>query len=280
MHANAFLRKVLLCAAGFLFPFLSNLEARHTTALIPKTIWQTYKTKSLPKEASILQETWTAKNPGYAYFLWDDADIASYIHKKWDLDTEQFFLALPLGVMKADLWRYLILTTDGGVYSDVDSECCSPADTWGANIKKRSSHALLIGLENDTHFCQWTLAATPHHPAMKHVCKFIVDRWKATGIDTKNPNFVHKSTGPGVWTDALIDYLGISTQKIPAGKEARYVYDRYVQDQKFRKRVNRKGLYLFPKEFYSGQASRNLYGSQNFGDGYIRWIVERDALTG
>ena len=245
---------------------------------IPKTIWQTYKTKALPQDAVLLQKTWTAKNPDYTYSLWDDEDIAEYIHREWDHDTERFFLSLPLGVMKADLWRYLILTREGGVYSDIDSECCSPIDTWGKDIKKKRKHILLLGLENDTHFCQWTIAATPYHPAMKHVCTFLIDRWKAKGIDITDPNFVHGATGPGVWTDALIDYLGLSPQEIPAGKAARYTYDRYTQDRQFRKRINRKGVYLFPREFFDGQASKNLFGSQNFGDGYIRWVDERDAL--
>jgi mannosyltransferase OCH1-like enzyme len=181
--------------------------------------------------------------------------------------------------MKADLWRYLILATDGGVYSDVDSQCCSPIDSWASNVEKKGQHVLLVGLENDGDFCQWTIAATAEHPAMKHVCEFLVDRWKIKGIDTHDPNFVHATTGPSIWTEALIDYLKISLQNAPPGKAARYVYDMYTQDSSFRKRVNKKGIYLFPKEFYEGQASKNLYGSQNFGDGYVRWIEERDALN-
>lgn len=249
------------------------------TSHIPKMIWQTYKTKSLPKDAKKLQKTWLSRNPDYAYSLWDDADIARYIHKNWNHDTECFFYALPLGVMKADLWRYLILATEGGVYSDVDSKCCSSIDSWASDVTKNSKHVLLVGLENDTHFCQWTIAATAQHPAMKHVCEFLVDNWKIKGIDTQDPNFVHATTGPGVWTDALIDYLRISLQDAPPGKAARYVYDLYTQDSSFRKHINKKGVYLFPREFYAGQASKNLYGSRNFGDGYARWIDERDALN-
>jgi mannosyltransferase OCH1-like enzyme len=246
---------------------------------IPKIIWQTYKTKTLPQEAKRLQKTWIAQNPDYAYSLWDDNDIARYIHKRWNYDTECFFHALPLGVMKADLWRYLILATEGGVYSDVDSQCCSPIDSWAADVTKKSKHILLVGLENDTHFCQWTIASTAHHPAMKHVCEFLVDRWKIKGIDTKDPNFVHATTGPGVWTEALFDYLKLSLQNAPPGGAARYVYDLYTQDSSFRKRVNKRGVYLFSREFYAGQASKNLFGSQNFGDGYVHWTDEREALN-
>lgn len=268
----------IACAAFLSLLFAPCQAATHSPGQIPKIIWQTYKTKDLPKDAAKLQKTWFEQNPDYVYSLWDDEDIARYIHKNWDHDTEMFFYALPLGVMKADLWRYLILTTEGGIYSDVDSKCCSPIDSWGSSITKKSKHVLLVGLENDTHFCQWTIAATAHHPAMKHVCEFLVDHWKIKGIDTQDPNFVHATTGPGVWTDALLDYLKISSQNAPPGKVARYVYDMYTQDASFRGRVNKKGIYLFPREFYAGQASKNLYGSQNFGDGYTQWTKERDAL--
>ena len=250
----------------------------HSRGQIPPIIWQTYKTKELPSQAKALQKTWIEKNPDYTYSLWDDEDIARYIHQVWDRDTELFFYALPLGVMKADLWRYLILATEGGIYSDVDSECCSPIDSWASDISKKSKHILLLGLENDMHFCQWTMAATAHHPAMKHVCAFLVNRWKAKGINIKDPDFVHATTGPGVWTEALFDYLGFSTQEAPPGKAAQYFFDMYTQIPEFKKHVNKQGIYLFSQEFYAGQASRNYYGSVTFGGGYVRWTEERDSL--
>ena len=267
---------LLLCVSLLSLLISVCPAASRKAGRIPKTIWQTYKTKNLPRDATSLQQTSITKNPGYTYSLWDDKDIAAYINRKWNRDTERFFLSFPLGVMKADLWRYLILATEGGVYSDVDSECCSPIKTWGADVKKKGKHILLLGLENDQDFCQWTIAATPRHPAMKHVCTFLVDRWKIRGIDTKDPNFVHNTTGPAVWTDALINYLKISA---PAEKRARYVYDRYTREPKFKRCVNKKGIYLFPRKFYKGQASKNHYGSQNFGDGYVRWTAERDTLN-
>ena len=44
-------------------------------SLIPKNLWQTYKTKTLPKPAFDAQQTWLNLNSGYSYFIFDDADI-------------------------------------------------------------------------------------------------------------------------------------------------------------------------------------------------------------
>ncbi len=239
---------------------------------IPKIIWQTYKTKQLPKPAQGAQKTWTNRNQGYAYHLCDDADIDKYIRTKWNEDTYAFFKELPLGVMKADLWRYLIIATEGGIYSDIDSTCCTPISKWGHLIPKNSPHVMLLGLENDKFFCQWTITATPKHPAMNHICTFIVEKWKEKGINPAK-NFVCATTGPGIWSEAIKDYLGEERKTT-----AESIYNLYIKDANYRKKINDLGIWLFPQSFYAGIASKNLYGSQNFGDGYVQWTEESDKL--
>lgn len=240
---------------------------------IPQKIWQTYKTKDLPAPARAAQLSWLRKNPRYKYALFDDQDIEEYIREKWDADTLAFYLALPLGVMKADLWRYLILATEGGIYSDIDSLCCQSIKRWVENVPEKADNILLLGLENNAHFCQWTIVATKAHPAMQYVCRFLVETWKIRGIDLRNPHFVHKTTGPAIWTAALLSYIG-ETDSTPGD-----VYQRYLTDNLFRQNLHNLGIFLFAKDFYNGFASRNLYGSQNFDDGYVHWIDEAAKLS-
>lgn len=90
---------------------------------IPRKIWQTYKTSKLPKQAKAAQKTWLSASQ-FDYLFFNDNDIECYILENWDSNTYDFFKALPLGVMKADLWRYLIICTEGRVYSDIDSILC------------------------------------------------------------------------------------------------------------------------------------------------------------
>ncbi|HSX10490.1 MAG TPA: glycosyltransferase, partial [Chlamydiales bacterium] len=147
---------------------------------LPHLIWQTDKTKDLSPRALETRQTWIDLNPGYRYSLYDDADIETYIQQKWPPEYLAFFHALPLGVMKADLWRYLVLTTEGGIYSDIDSVCLIPIRDW--QVRDRP-HVLLIDTDSDTgQFCQWTFAATPHHPALEFLCNYALKRWQKRGI--------------------------------------------------------------------------------------------------
>lgn len=254
--------------------FFVECVAFDGSAKIPKKIWQTYLTKILPEPARVAQESWLTKNSGYEYALWDDSDIEMYILMRWPREMYDFFRALPLGVMKADLWRYLILKTEGGVYSDIDSICCKSIQNWIKDWVIYNENILLLGLENNVHFCQWTIAATPEHPALEFVCGFLLERWKQRGIDVKNPHFVHATTGPGIWTEALVAYLGE-----PPKTQAATIFYQYKKNSKYRKKINALGVFLFPVSFYAGEASENLYGSQRFGDGYKRWTEEAALLN-
>ena len=40
------------------------------------------------------------------------------------------FTSYPLGVMKADFWRYCIMFVEGGIYSDIDTESYVPINQW------------------------------------------------------------------------------------------------------------------------------------------------------
>lgn len=254
-----------------LFFSMGGFANQHLMDRIPKTIWQTYKTKKLPRPAHQAQQTWKKFNPGYSYFLFDDADIEQYISEKWDTDTLAFYKELHVGAMKADLWRYLILATEGGVYSDIDSICLIPVKHWLPDRKTRHQNVLVISLNsNNSRFCQWTIAATPNHPAMQHVCRFIVERWKREGMKESNTeDFVFETTGPVIWTRALLDYL-----HEPLNTPPLKLYHRYQTDRSFRKYVHQKGIFITPKRFFSGTATKNLVGSCRFGNGYNRWREE------
>ena len=274
-----------ICLFLILFSYFPYAQCGFYEFQIPRKIWQTYKTKNLPHPALVAQETWISKNPEYDYNFYDDDDMESYIIENWDADTYAFFQALPLGVMKADLWRYLIIASEGGIYSDIDSICCAPIRKWTIKTRFTTNDILLLGVEHDLHFCQWTIAATKNHPAMLYVCDYIIEKWRQNGIDTSAEDieltnllggpgacFVLATTGPAVWTDALLSYMNEENSKPPE------LYQKYLSDMQFKQKLNSLGIYLFSRNFYAGEASQNLYGSQNFGDGYIQWTKEAEVF--
>ena len=254
---------------------LALCSAAHLEDQIPKIIWQTYKTRNLPRPALLCQETWTMKNPDYIYNFYDDDDMESYIREKWNEETYEFFEALPLGVMKADLWRYLILATEGGIYSDIDSICCTPIRDWTKEVQITTNDILLVAIENNNFFCQWTIASTKEHPAMIYVSNYLVEKWKSLGkkIFISHEHFVHGTTGPAIWTEALMKYIG---EKVESNLGE--FFERYVSDMRLQQKINELGIYLVRAEFFNGIASKNLVGSETFGEGYIQWKKERDRV--
>jgi alpha 1,6-mannosyltransferase len=238
---------------------------------IPKIIWQTYKTLDLPIQANDCHVCWKTMNGEYEIKLWDDNDIYNYLKDHFDNDMLTFYNDLHIGVMKADLWRYCILKTHGGIYSDIDSICIKPVSKW---IEEQhhtfiTNDILIIGLENNCNFCQWTLVATKEHPAMKCVVEHLLENYKKNGIDKKYEHIVHATTGPAIFTDAIRKYIGWND------KSSGEIYDAYVNSEESRRQIQEKGVYLLNKDAFENTYSRNLYGSQNFGDGYIKWIEER-----
>jgi inositol phosphorylceramide mannosyltransferase catalytic subunit len=227
---------------------------------IPKIIWQTYGTRRLTLEAKIASQSWKDLNPDWDYRFCDDAAIGEFMEREFGGELAQVFHMFPLGVMKADVWRYAVLYKYGGVYSDIDTTCLRPVSRWQLEWE-----TLLISLENQVHFGQWTIAAAPGHAAMKAVLKLILQRARA-GIDTSYEHFVHKHTGPGVWTDAICEVLGLPN------KCAAEIYDWH------RLAGQQHGIQILPPFGFQGWLVRHDFGSANYGNGYKSWSKERELL--
>ena len=248
-----FLRTLLFAISSvFCLSAENSLSSR-----IPPFIWQTYKTTTLPTLAFDARESWIRLNPEFSCFLWDDLDIERYIQENWPSDFLDFFHALPIGAMKADLWRYLIIASEGGLYSDVDSVCILPIRQWPIK-ESTSQHLLLLDLDcNQRYFCQWTFAATPKHPFMHYLCYYVLKEWKQRKGLVFNSNgtiAVLETTGPIIFSEAMNSYLGE-----PLKVHASTILKKYTQDKTYRERLNRLGIFLTRKGFFSGQASKNLF---------------------
>lgn len=129
--------------------------------------------------------------------------------------------------MKPDLLRYLLLSVEGGVYTDTDTVALKPIDLWIPE-KLRDKVRLVVGLEFDqrdggmwadiTHpvqFCQWTLAAMPGHPVFPRMVAHVVQSVKklsekyhvALGELKPTSLEVMEATAPAAWTDVLFKEL-------------------------------------------------------------------------
>ena len=120
---------------------------------IPTTLHQIWNTAWTPDRFTALRETWRQRNPHWSFRLWTHADLEQLVRERYP-DLLDMFLAYPEVLYRADLGRYLVLETFGGVYADLDAECLRPLDPL------LEGASLLFGLEPDEHLTQEPVAGT------------------------------------------------------------------------------------------------------------------------
>ena len=201
----------------------------------PLKIWQTAKTgvPTLDDEAQSHIQSWLEQNPEHRYEMVTDESIKSYVVDTFAHKPEVIhdLLALQDPVLRADLLRYLFLYGQGGIYSDLDTICLRPFDTWiPAEFKNKTN--LIIGIEGDSlggplipgfsHHVglgQWTLAAKPGHHMMERMIERVLsglgtlaERQNRTlgTLEASYQDVVH-TTGPGAFSDCIYHELSLAT---------------------------------------------------------------------
>jgi len=176
---------------------------------IPRLIWQTaISPKAVPEEALFLMDSWGEKNgPTWHHRVCYDRDVdLLFSHPALPPRLREAYKMLPVGVMKADVWRYAVLYVHGGVYADLDAECKSPVHEW-LNNSSQDPVGLIVGAENGVNLCQWTMASRPRHPAVRTVLELVATRVLDEGIDLAETHVVCRTTGPCVWNSGIRQHL-------------------------------------------------------------------------
>jgi len=166
--------------------------------MIPKVIYQTWYKKDLPDSIKNLNEKMMSINKNYKYCFYDDTDIINFINDNYGDTIIKAFNSLNVGAAKADLWRYLILYKNGGIYLDLDSELHNDLD----NLIKDSDEAIISREGNKDVFTQWCLMFSANHPILKICIDKCVDN-----ILNKKTNNVLYLTGPHVYSESIFEYV-------------------------------------------------------------------------
>lgn len=161
---------------------------------IPKIIYQTWKTKKLPEKVEEVRRNIHNKNSGYEMILFDDNDMEIFIRENYDTRVLNAYKQLAVGAAKADLWRYLILYKNGGVYLDIDSDITGDL----SEIITPFEDALITREKNHGLFVQWFLAFCPKHPILKYTIDMCIHN-----IESRSSYDIAKLTGPNVFSSAV-----------------------------------------------------------------------------
>ena len=215
--------------------FTSPIEPVTTPlAEIPTRIWQIFFGYSPLADFRDPLETWIEKNQDYSYTLVSNDGGNDFVRKHYALrhDILSPFLDLRFPILRSDLLRYLLLESEGGVYTDLDTACMKPVRDWVPEELRSKVHAI-VGIEYDQRedepyvgmsgtrlqFCQWTMAASKGHPLMQKVVKSVVQalhalaRRHGRAIRDLEPSDdeVVEVTGPTIWTRAVMESLSEAT---------------------------------------------------------------------
>lgn len=85
---------------------LPSLASR-VDVTVPQIIWQTARSRDdTPELGTDLFNSWTTQNPGWDHYFMDDADVEAFVAAHYNDTVLQTFKEMPLGVMRADVFRY------------------------------------------------------------------------------------------------------------------------------------------------------------------------------
>ena len=210
------------------FPY--DLEAK-----FPAYIWQTWKYTPASGEFSdsfrTAEASWTEQHPSFVHEVVTDKAAVYLLRHLYASVPEvlEAYESLPIPVLKADFFRYLILLARGGIYSDIDTTALKSTTEWLPEEVPRSTVGLIIGIEADPdradwkewysrriQFCQWTIQSKPGHPVLRNIVAQITEdtlRMKKQGIlkSKKMDKSIVEFTGPAMWTDTIFNYLNDPT---------------------------------------------------------------------
>jgi hypothetical protein len=259
-------------------------------AMIDKKIFQTYKLpyEDLPNNVKLMIQIWKDKNPDYEYHYYCDEDIEKFIIQYYGDEWHKRYLSLPFPVMKADVFRILVIHTFGGFYSDLDAECREPLDT-----KNGPDVDSIVGLHSYWEFSHWFFGFKKGHPIMDlfvDSLAYNLDNYKFE--DFSDPSFavyqkhaindmgqwgnqvvryIMNVTGPEWWSEKIHDYFGFD------GLRDYLEIERNLITNNFKKHLeDHKSIWLDSSETDKSDSGiiRHVFGSSDnsfYGNDYKSW---------
>lgn len=174
---------------------------------IPRIIWQTWHDEDMPAAYAKNARNIRKNNPTFDYRLVTDAEATEFLDEYFPGNVSHAFHALlntSLGAARADVLRYALLYTYGGVYIDLDASCTN------LEFYIHESDSALLSHEDwwANRWIQWVLMIEPNHPVMKRALEIAVDRLNS-GFPADIPTMheaVVWTTGPLAFSAALKEF--------------------------------------------------------------------------
>ncbi len=223
-------------------------------SLIPKKIFQSWKTKNPPPKIQENIRKIREMNPEYEYILFDDNDCRQFLQKHFGDNYANAFDELIPGAFKCDFWRYAVMYIVGGVYIDIDM---TPLVPFREMFSDKDEFVSIVDrtVSNYPGIFQSFIACRTAHPIMR------------TSLDLAFYNIVSKRnnlfntgilsiTGPGVVAVAVNLFLGKknTTSNINKGKYNNIVLFHVDSSNEYTYDLKDKKIFKNKFKGYSGQS--------------------------
>ncbi|EFR03115.1 hypothetical protein MGYG_06110 [Nannizzia gypsea CBS 118893] len=192
-------------------------EANEAIPGVPSKIWQTAKHANLSSEYTDMSNTWIANNPTFRHELLTDESSDDYVRSRYpNSNIVALYTGLKIPILRADLLRYLILLSEGGIWADLDTTCEQPVNSWLPaemhNANSTVKAGLIVGLEPDAdHGGKKVLtnAVLAAQPGSKHIKAVVDDIVKQLYEIAKQ-----KGVGPeGITLEMISDVVEVTGRK-------------------------------------------------------------------
>jgi hypothetical protein len=203
-------------------PESPRFSARKRSFKIPKVIHQTFSSiEALSASLTVNIEEMRRINSDWEYRFWTDKDILDFIYDRYGYQILHSFLRINprYGAARADLFRYLCVYSEGGVYLDIKSGCQKPLN----DILHPTDQFLLSQWGNDPNasglfgrhpelqhipggeYQQWHVISTPGHPFLEQVITDVLHNIETyhEALDGVGRMATLRATGPIAYTLAI-----------------------------------------------------------------------------
>jgi mannosyltransferase OCH1-like enzyme len=168
--------------------------------MIPKKIYQTHKSFDIDTNTENLIKSIIKCNREFDYTFMDNNMCYEFISNNFDKEFVDMYTALPLDIMRADVWRVAVIYINGGVYCDTDVLCKNDLSELIHNEEFIIFNEELGGISN------FFFAAYPKHPALKAVLDSMLKNYKRA-FDLNQPLLV-QNFGMALFHEAIQNYNG------------------------------------------------------------------------
>ncbi len=171
--------------------------------MIPKIIFQTheYRYEEMPEHCKMISLSWQKLNPDWHYTYHDKDQREEYV-KKHAPELYPIYKKVH-GAHKADIWRYLIVRNEGGVYADMDSFCIMPLNYMLRDLPD-GTEVVTTKIEKDGGVNNSNFAAVKNSKILTECLKEISSTY--VGGDT---SMIHKTFSNNVMKNNSVVYHGM-----------------------------------------------------------------------